>query len=89
MVHVSAVEFLSFRLVTSRLETNVLRVLSPYFSTARDSRVKQNLIKSTSLFAKALHPSHLHAEYIFTKRDSLLKFVQVFAFTLLLFSVSF
>jgi len=65
-------------LITSRLETNVLRVLTPYFTTAKDPRVKQSLIKSTSLFGKSLHSSHLHAEYVFPKRNSLLKFVQNF-----------
>ena len=61
----------------SRLETNVLRVLGPYFTAARDPRVKKSLIKATSLFGNALHPSHLHIKYAFPKRDSLLKFVQV------------
>ena len=73
------------RLITSRLETNVLRVLTPYFTTAKDPRVKQSLIKSTSLFGKSLHSSHLHAEYVFPKRNSLLKFVQVCFFLLCLY----
>lgn len=66
-----------FRLITSRLETNVLRVLGPYFTAAKDPRVKQSLTRATSLFGKALHPTHLHIEYVFPKRDALLKFVQV------------
>lgn len=65
-------------LVTSRLETNVLRVLSPYFVAAKDPRVKKSLVKATSLFGKAVHPSHLHIEYVFPRRESLLKFIQNF-----------
>eukprot|EP00795_Rhopilema_esculentum_P001016 gene1016-15340_t len=65
-------------LITSRLETSVLRVLSPYFTSAKDPRVKQNLVKAASLFGKALSPDHLNTHYVFAKRDSMIKFIQGF-----------
>ena len=66
------------RLVISRLETNVLRVLNPYLSSAKDEKVKENLIKAVSLFGKAVQQSCRTGEFVFSKKSELLKYIEVF-----------
>ncbi|XP_066933993.1 maestro heat-like repeat-containing protein family member 1 [Clytia hemisphaerica] len=61
-------------LICSRLEANVLRVINPHLTSAKDSSVKQNLIRSVELIGKAVQPKHVQREdFVFTRRGELLK----------------
>ncbi|KAH9515723.1 Maestro heat-like repeat-containing protein member 1 [Bulinus truncatus] len=65
-------------LIVSRMEATILRSISPYFSTVKETNVKQNLIRCTDLIAQALNPSHLEQEYRFTSRGEFLMFMQAY-----------
>ena len=65
------------RLVVSRLETNVLRILKPYFPTAKDENVKLSLIKAVNLFGKAVKQCSVDAEFAFSRKTELLKHMEV------------
>ena len=73
--------------MTSRLETNVLRVVNPHLATVRDGSVKQNLIRSIDLIGKALQPSHVTTNFVLTKRGDLLKHMQVSHVCIAIFSL--
>ncbi|XP_064611998.1 maestro heat-like repeat-containing protein family member 1 [Liolophura sinensis] len=63
-------------LIVSRMEATILRTINPYLVNVKDYSVKQNLIRTMELIAKALHPSHLQTQYTFTKRGDLLTHLQ-------------
>lgn len=66
-------------LVSARLESNVMRVINPHFTTVRDNNVKQNLIRAVELIGRAVQPNHLQSEnYVFTRRTDLLKHMEGF-----------
>ncbi|XP_019641769.1 PREDICTED: maestro heat-like repeat-containing protein family member 1 isoform X1 [Branchiostoma belcheri] len=63
-------------LVTSRIESSILRSMNPHFSNVKDPSVKQNLIRAVELIGKALHPSHLNALFEFSRRGELITHMQ-------------
>ncbi|CAH1269548.1 MROH1 [Branchiostoma lanceolatum] len=63
-------------LVTSRIESSILRSMNPHFSNVKDPSVKQNLIRAVELIGKALHPSHLNAVFEFSRRGELITHMQ-------------
>lgn len=69
------------RLMCSRLEASVLRVINPHFSTIKDSNVKQNLIRAVELIGKAVQPKHVQRDdFVFARRADLLKHMKVIIF---------
>eukprot|EP00058_Branchiostoma_floridae_P019456 XP_002604946.1 hypothetical protein BRAFLDRAFT_77203 [Branchiostoma floridae] len=64
-------------LVTSRIESSILRSMNPHFSNVKDPSVKQNLIRAVELIGKALHPSHLNALFEFSRRGELITHMQL------------
>ncbi|CAL1544099.1 unnamed protein product [Lymnaea stagnalis] len=65
-------------LIVSRMEATILRSISPYFPTVKDTSVKQNLIRCADLIAQALNPSHLEQEYKFSTRGEFLVHMQTY-----------
>ncbi|BFZ13379.1 hypothetical protein BsWGS_16418 [Bradybaena similaris] len=63
-------------LIISRMEATILRTITPYFPTVKDTSVKQNLIRCADLIAQALHPDHLEQEYKFSTRGEFLLHMQ-------------
>ncbi|KAK6982200.1 maestro heat-like repeat-containing protein family member 1 [Biomphalaria glabrata] len=63
-------------LIISRMEATILRSISPYYPTVKETNVKQNLIRCTDLIAQALNPSHLEQEYRFTTRGEFLSHME-------------
>ena len=71
-------QFFLYSLICSRLEANVLRVINPHLTSAKDASVKQNLIRAVELIGKAVQPKHVQREdFIFTRRSELLKHMKV------------
>lgn len=71
--------YASPKLVTARLDPQILPVLEPYI-TAKEigNETKENLIKSIDLIAKALHPSHLQEAFTFRRRDNFIELLIAF-----------
>ncbi|XP_064639982.1 maestro heat-like repeat-containing protein family member 1 isoform X2 [Lineus longissimus] len=62
-------------LIVSRIEASILRTINPHFTSVKDISVKQNLIRAIDLIGKALHPTHLQTQHIFSKRGELLSYL--------------
>jgi hypothetical protein len=61
------------KLITSRVEVNILSSINPHFSNIKDTSVKENLIRCVDLIGKSLHPSHLKTDkFILHRRQDLL-----------------
>ncbi|XP_033117617.1 maestro heat-like repeat-containing protein family member 1 isoform X2 [Anneissia japonica] len=65
-------------LITSRLDTNILRNIQPHFNNIKDTTVKQNLILAVDLIGKAVQPGHLRASYSFSRKMELMNHMQMF-----------
>ncbi|XP_059158762.1 maestro heat-like repeat-containing protein family member 1 isoform X2 [Physella acuta] len=65
-------------LIISRMEATILRSISPYFPTVKDTSVKQNLIRCADLIAQALNPDHLEQEYKFSTRGEFFVHMQTY-----------
>ncbi|RUS75918.1 hypothetical protein EGW08_016306 [Elysia chlorotica] len=65
-------------LIVSRMEATILRTISPFFPSVKDTSVKQNLIRCAELIAQSLHPDHLEQSYNFSKRGEFLVHMQTY-----------
>ena len=65
------------KLITSRIEVNILASINPHFTNIRDTSVKENLVRCVDLIGKALHPDHLKTDkFILHRRGDLLAHMQ-------------
>jgi maestro heat-like repeat-containing protein family member 1 len=66
-------------LIISRLEANVLRSVNAYLSAPiKDVTLKQNILKSLEMITKCMNQDHLHKDFNFSYKSTLLN--QVVAF---------
>jgi len=59
-------------IITSRIDGNIMANIKPYLATKSQS-LREGIIKTTELIAKAMLPSHLKMKYDFKFRDELLQ----------------
>eukprot|EP00698_Gefionella_okellyi_P010953 TRINITY_DN286_c0_g1_i1.p1 TRINITY_DN286_c0_g1~~TRINITY_DN286_c0_g1_i1.p1 ORF type:complete len:1629 (+),score=391.49 TRINITY_DN286_c0_g1_i1:371-4888(+) len=81
--HIKAAVMLSFgyvafradkKLITSRLDTNIMNSLLPATATAKnDVNVKECMIEAVDLIGQTVHPNHLEQQFVFKHRDELLQ----------------
>lgn len=67
--------YASTKLVTSRIEINMLSTMKPFLENPKSIDVKDVLIKTIDLIGKAVHPSHLKANYVLKDRDVLVQHI--------------
>lgn len=59
-------------IITSRIDGHIMANIKPYLAT-KNATLREGIIKTTELIAKAMLPSHLKMKYDFKFRDELLQ----------------
>lgn len=59
-------------IITSRIDGHIMANIKPYLAT-KNATLREGIIKTTELIAKAMLPSHLKMKYEFKFRDELLQ----------------
>jgi len=66
-------KFSSSKLLITRLETPILRMLNFHYHSSKDPLTLTSFIQSIYIIANSLHPENLKESYIFRQRDELLQ----------------
>lgn len=62
----------SSTILTTRIETPILRSVAQFYQSSKDLCVKQSMLQTVKLIAEAIHPNHLKEFFTFRSRDEVL-----------------